>query len=219
MSWWDLGESTGYQGNKLSLFRITCGFCSERGNFEFTHHLEKKHGSSGKILNYEILKCGNCGNYSMALWSASRMGGMGGMHDFKVLPWPLQTVSFPEHWPEDVGRYWMQARRSLEGKNWDAASVMARSAIQLAVRSQKAVGKNLKEEIDDLASKGLLPPVMKQWSHTVRVLGNDSAHPKPESSGADSEDAKDVVQFLGVLLNMLYDLPHQIEQYRKRTES
>jgi hypothetical protein len=115
-----------------------------------------------------------------------------------------------------VGRYWLQAMRSLEGKNWDAASLMARSAIQLIARYQKAKGANLKQEIDDLAERGILPPVMQEWSHEVRELGNDSAHPNPGAKGTDPKDAKDVVEFLTMLLRVTYDLSHQIEQYRAR---
>jgi len=134
-----------------------------------------------------------------------------------MVPWFDQTTQFPEHWPKGMGRYWLEAQRSLEGKNWNAAAVMARSAVQLALRYHSAQGKNLKEEIDDLAKKGLLPPVMKDWSHEVRELGNDSTHPMPGSSaGTESKDANDVVKFLSTLLTMLYDLPHQIEQYRAR---
>jgi hypothetical protein len=54
----------------------------------------------------------------------------------------------------------VEARRSIEGKNWTAAALMARSAIQLIARYHKAQGKNLKEEIDDLAAKSLILPVM-----------------------------------------------------------
>jgi hypothetical protein len=213
MDWWGLAESTGYKGTQLAMHRITCAFCGESGNFENTHHVEKKGGSKDKTLNYEILKCINCGNYTMVFWSASNLSGF---HDFRTLPWPIETTSFPEHWPKDIGRYWMQARRGLERKDWDAAAVMARSAIQLALRYHGAVGSNLKQEIDDLAKKGLLPPVMQNWSHEVRELGNDGAHPTPPSAGTDPKDAKDVVEFLSTLLTMLYDLPHRIEQYRAR---
>ena len=93
---------------------------------------------------------------------------------------------------------------------------MARSAIQLVVRNQNATGRNLKEEIDDLSKRGLLPPIMREWSHEVRELGNDSAHPSPGEAGPEPKDAKAVVDFLGVLLNMVYDLPHQISDYRAR---
>jgi hypothetical protein len=74
----------------------------------------------------------------------------------------------------------------------------------------------LKDEIDDLADKGLLPPVMKEWSHEVRILGNENAHPTPGGKGTNQRDANDVVEFLTMLLTMTYDLPHQIGEYRKR---
>ena len=125
---------------------------------------------------------------------------------------------FPEHWPAAIGRYWLQAKRNLRDGNWDAAALMARSALQLALRDNKAEGKNLKQEIEHLAGQGVLPPLMKDWSDNVRELGNDLAHPKPEQDATDSQDAKDVVRFLDFLLAYLYDLPHQIKQYRERAE-
>jgi hypothetical protein len=110
----------------------------------------------------------------------------------------------------------MQARRSLEGENWDAAALMARSAVQLIVRYQKAKGNNLKQEIDDLGAIGILPPIMVEWSHEIRVLGNENAHPAPGDKGTEQKDAQDVVEFLDQLLSTTYDLPHAIEQYRER---
>jgi hypothetical protein len=116
MSWWDFGEHRGYNGAELALYRITCGFCNERGGkFQTVHHSEKKNANG----NYDIFKCDNCGNLTMVFWSACTANRM---HDYTTLPWPQQTTTFPEHWPEDVGRYWLQARRSLEVKNWDAAA-------------------------------------------------------------------------------------------------
>ena len=58
--------------------------------------------------------------------------------------------------------------------------MMARGALQLIVRYQKAAGANLKQEIDDLAAKGLLPPIVKEWAHEVRVVSNEkAAHRNP----------------------------------------
>jgi hypothetical protein len=183
------------------------------GNFEREHHLEREN-ADGKKLNYDTFKCNNCGNFTMVFWSASDS-----LHDYRTVPWPRQTTTFPSHWPNDVGRYWLQARRSLDGKNLDAAVLMARSAIQLVARLQNAAGKNLKEEIDNLAQKGLLPPVMHEWSHEVRALGNDSAHPTPGNEGPAATDAHDIVDFLGMLLTMVYNLPHEIRQYRARKQA
>jgi hypothetical protein len=57
-----------------------------------------------------------------------------------------------------VKRFWNQAKGSLAGENWDAAAVMARSALQSALREKGAVGRGLKGEINDLVKKGILHP-------------------------------------------------------------
>jgi hypothetical protein len=126
--WWEFGEHSGYEGKDLRLFRVACAFCNTKGNFERVHREQKKHATTRKILNFDTFKCGNCGNLIMIFWSASEFGGSLGMHNFITVPWAREITKFPEHWPEDIGRHWLQARRS------DAASLMARSAIQLIVR-------------------------------------------------------------------------------------
>jgi hypothetical protein len=219
-SWWQLGEGSGYDGIELTTYRITCPFCSESGNFKSVFLAVKKKPKSNKKLNFETLECGNCKGYVQVLWSTTEhgYGYGGGLHDYRVQPWPLNYEKHPENWPADVGRYWLQAKRNIVDENWDAAAVMARSALQLALRDNKAIGKTLKQEIDDLATKGVLPPIMKEWSDQVRDLGNDSAHPAPSSQPTKSQDARDIVRFLDFLLEYLYSLPHQIKQYRERSE-
>ena len=93
---------------------------------------------------------------------------------------------------------------------------MARSALQLALRDNDAQGNTLKREIEDLAAKGILPPIMKDWSDNVRELGNESAHPRPGQPAIAQIDAKDIVQFLDFLLEYLYTLPKRINDYRTR---
>jgi len=102
---------------------------------------------------------------------------------------------------------------------------MARSALQFFVRQQKAKKGNRKSEINDLVSKGVLQPLIGEWSHEVRKLANDSAHPEvpdsdqdrtqpakdPTPPPPDPQDARDIVKFLDFLLFYLYDLPAQIK--------
>jgi len=60
--------------------------------------------------------------------------------------------------------------------------------------------------------------LMNDWADTLRELGNDSAHPKPGQLATSPRDASDVTQFLDFLLEYLYSLPHQIQQYRARSQ-
>jgi uncharacterized protein DUF4145 len=231
-SWWELGEGMGLQGDTLALWRIGCAFCGEKGNFKLAFHGEKKKPNENKKLNFDVYRCENCAGYVHVLWSASEHGyGMHRLYDYQVLPWPLTGKPEPsENWPKGVHRFWVQAHNSLANENWDASSVMSRSALQFIMRHQGAKKGNLKQEIKDLASKGILQPVIEEWSHEVRELANDSAHPeipdagkgsaKPaeDLAGPDPQDAKDIVNFLDFLLFYLYDLPEQIKAYRKRKE-
>ena len=121
----------------------------------------------------------------------------------------------PEHWPDDIGRYWLQARRNIEDENWESAAVMARGALQAALKNKNASGNNLKQEIDDLAAKGILTPIMKECANQIRLLGNKSAHPET-TQVIDSQDARDIVDFLTYLLEYLYTFPHRMQQYRDR---
>jgi hypothetical protein len=214
-SWWDLGEGRGQHGGELELFRITCPFCMERGNFHTEHAATKKKANSQKVLHFDTLKCGNCAGYVMVLWSAG-----GRLYDYHVLPWPAKLDAYPSHWPERIGRFWLQAHRTSNDENWDAAAVMARSALQSALRLHGAEGNGLYGEIADLATKGVLPPHMKDWAHELRQLGNESAHPDPSSAeAATPDDVRDVIKFLDFLLQYLFDLPHEIAEYRNRKET
>jgi hypothetical protein len=186
----------------------------EHGNFSTEFHVAKKQPNGSKILNFDTLKCGNCAAYVQVFWSAGDQ-----LHAFRAQPWPLKYMKAPDQYPEAIGRFWLQAKNNISDQNWDAAAVMARSAMQLALRSHNAKGANLKQEIDDLAASGLLPPIMREWSHNVRVLGNDSAHPNPDQQPTSAKDASDIVGFLDFLLEYLYTLPKRIAEHRSRKDA
>lgn len=215
-SWWSLGEGIGQLGVGLALYQIECPFCNEKGNFKIAYHAEKKKPNSSKKINFDTYQCGSCAGYVQVLWSASEFSGSRGLHSFRVQPWPVGKPEPSEKWPKTIGRFWVQAHENETNENWDAATVMARSALQAALRNQQAEGGNLKEEIDDLLQKGILPKIMKEWSDEIRLLGNESAHPNDSSQPPSEKDVRDVINFLDYLLMYLFDLPSQIQEFRER---
>jgi Domain of unknown function (DUF4145) len=217
-SWWELGESQGHQGRKMEARLLTCAFCNEMGNFSLAFHGEKRKPTSDKCLNFDVYQCQNCMAFVHVLWSACEFAAGRPLYNFKVLPWPLRAKPQPsKNWPNGMHRFWVQAHHSLSHDNWDAANLMARSAVQFVVREKGGEGANLKAQINDLATKGVLHPLMKDWADEVRLLANESAHPEaPLPAEVTPQDARDVVNFLDFLLTYLYDLPQQIGEYRKR---
>lgn len=215
-SWWDLGEWIGQAGEKFTENQITCPFCSEKGKFELEYHAEKKKPNGHKKLNFDTYKCANCAGYVQALWSANEYGGSRGIHDYRVQPWPIGKAKPSDNWPAEVSRFWTQAHDSERNGNLDAATVMARSALQVALRERGAIGNSLKEEIEDLANKGVLPKIIREWADEVRLIANESAHPTTGDDEPDKVDVSDIVKYLDYLLMYLYDLPHDIGEFRKR---
>jgi hypothetical protein len=137
-SWWQLGDHGGHYGRELSLSEIQCPFCKEKGHFNVAFHAVKKKPNGSKTLNFDTLECTNCKGYVMVLWSSSEWHR--DTHQYQVLPWPLRLEKYPDYWPASVGRYWLQAKRNLAEENWDAAVLMARSALQVALRNANAEG-------------------------------------------------------------------------------
>jgi len=210
-SWWSLGEYSGLPGTKLALDEITCPFCSEHGKFSTEFHAEKKQPKGAKVLNFDTLKCGNCASFVQVFWSASNE-----RHDFRAQPWSLSFDKAPDHYPADVARYWLQAKKSLVACNYDAASLMARSAVQLALRAHDAKGPTVLDSIDDVAGKGLISPVLQAWAHDVRELGEEAAHPRTAQSPSAAQDAAEVVNFSDFMFEYLYLFPKRIDQFRER---
>jgi HEPN domain-containing protein len=225
-SWWRLGEGIGQLGNTLALYQIECAFCGERGNWELEHRAEKKQPNGGKVLFFDTYKCGSCASYVMVLWSASEdyrkaVYTNRTLHDYHILPWPLGVGDGSKNWPAPIPRFWKQAHNALNSGDYDSAAIMTRSALQAVTRQQKAKKGTLKSEIEDLASKGILPPVITDWSHEVRELGNPVAHPdipddEEEDRPTEPQDAEDIVEFMDYLLRYVYDIPAQIVEYRAR---
>lgn len=213
MSWWSFGEHSGFRGGELDGSHVTCAFCEEEGNWGLENRTTKKQPNSSKELFFDTLKCGNCANFKLVFWS-----GSGSLHDFIAIPQTRGIGKYPEHWPEDIGRYWLQAKRNLDDENWDAAALMAGSALQLALRLENADGNTLQKEVKDLATKGVLPPLMVEWADEVRWLRNPAAHPVPGQAATDPNDAKDVVEFLDFFLEYMLNLPHRINVYRARKQ-
>lgn len=118
--------------------------------------------------------------------------------------------------PEDVGVAFGQALRSLNERIWDGCVTMARRALQEAVSNLKAEGRDLYDQIENLADAGRITPDLKEWAHEGRLGGNLGAHGDKDRKWSDKADAEEIVEFAKWFFRYVYILPRQLAQRRER---
>jgi hypothetical protein len=78
---------------------------------------------------------------------------------------------------------------------------------------EKASGKNLFAQIDDLASKQRITEPLKKMAHRIRLVGKQAAHGDYSDIDATitEKDADDALSFMGHYVEHVYILPKQLE--------
>jgi hypothetical protein len=133
------------------------------------------------------------------------------------LLYPVEREESPPEYPDDVRDNYTEAVRSLKAGNFKACIVMTRGSLQAAMRDKQAKGNNLKQEIEDLASRHIIPDSLKEWSHEIRDGGNLVAHPEPNKR-VTKADAEELLALAESIFQYLYVVPAQVEARRQRLQ-
>jgi hypothetical protein len=174
--------------NSLSL----CGICN-RGLILFTHDtLSRSHAN---------LREGNLAFPS---------------ERFHVLEqWPENTITAPANVPENIGRFYLQGLENLRAERWDAAGAMFRKALDVATKQLDVALRSLTlfKRIEALFQAGRITEAVRDWSHEIRLDGNDAVHDEePESS----EDAEAAQKFTEAFLTYTFSLPAMVAENRSK---
>lgn len=128
--------------------------------------------------------------------------------------WPrFANTSAPDHTPEDVGTKYAQAMRALHRGDWDAAGMVARKALEIAVKGMPSAtgGGDLKGRIDKLAAAQIITPLLAEWAHEIRKLGNDAAH-----DDFSEEEAREISEFAETFFEYAFNMPKTLEGRRAK---
>lgn len=135
-----------------------------------------------------------------------------------VEKWPAVEIEGPPDVPPNVERFFIQGMINLRGRHWDAAGAMFRKALDVATKiiCPEARKKTLFARIEQLVEAGLLTEAMGEWSHEIRIDGNDAVHDEePETE----EDAQAIQKFTDAFLRYSFTLPSLVEENRKKREA
>jgi len=142
--------------------------------------------------------------------------------DMRFFPETKHTTDIPDHLPEKVAQAFRQAEKAIkqvDGKDLklqlgDAAAAMDRRTLEMVTKEQapEKADATLYERINHLAEAGKLTPALKEWAHSLRVVGNEALHDEDGISDTEAIQAHELTRFI---LIYLYTLPTQVELAQK----
>lgn len=171
--------------NSLSSKKYRCGYC---GNTVAS--------KSGYFSDHSqtILICPHCEGPSYFL------------HDRQV-PGVLPGNDV-EHLPKEIEALYKEARSAAAASAFTGSVLLCRKLLMnIAVNLKAAPGLTFIEYVEYLAQKGYVPPNGQAWVDHIRKKGNEATH---EIALMGSDDAKDLISFVEMLLKFIYEFPNKI---------
>jgi hypothetical protein len=183
-------------------FKRVAFHCPMCGVFSHVNWMSLTTNGSRPVIYYEAV-CSHCSGAS--LWRAldhdfedvfhqqHRAGEMI-YPDFGGAPPPIVDM------PEDVKKDYAEAARIFSKSPRGAAALLRLGLQKLCVHLGQQ-GKNIDNDIRELAKAGRIPPLIVSVADTVRIVGNNAVYPGEMSD----EDFDHVASKLFDLLNVIVD--------------
>lgn len=91
-----------------------------------------------------------------------------------------------------------------------------RRTLELILKDKGAKKWGLKDKIEEIAAKGLLPDTLKEASSLAKMFGDAAAHDK--EIDVDQHDVDAMSDFIGYIIEYLYVVPDRINTYKLRLD-
>ena len=89
-----------------------------------------------------------------------------------------------------------------------------RRTLELLLKDKGATKWGLKDKIEEIAAKGILPDTLKEASSLAKMLGDTAAHDKDLE--IDQYDVEAMAEFVGFVIEYIYVVPKKINDYKTR---
>jgi hypothetical protein len=167
--------------------------------------------SEGPVERYSFLECISCENPLLVLQEDNGWGdGLGE----PVRLWPSLSRTLSRMIPASLRREVAEAHSCFNAKAYTATVVMVRRTLEGVCAEHNVTKKPLVNALKEMAAQDLLDGRLLTWADELRVLGNEGAH--YTGSRVSWEDAKDALAFAEAVLDYLYVLGKQFEEFQKR---
>ena len=175
--------------------------------------VKESQANPGTKLIYRLMKCEGCKELVFLLLGETKT-----FHDVLInamtIPYPIGEIKAQSHWPKPVGKHYVDARKSCKATVYNMVPVAAANCINSVCVDKAAAGKDLEAKIKDLQTKGIVPETFITWLHTTRLLRNIGGHKEESEADISQGEAGEIITFLDVLLEVVYDVPERLKSIR-----
>jgi hypothetical protein len=115
--------------------------------------------------------------------------------------------------PNQVSLSYGEAVRCENSKAWLACAVMTGRTLEAVCKDFDPSTKSIHKGLESLFHSGSISKEIHEWGNELRLLRNSGAHATHE---VKREDAKDALDFLQVILEILYELRPKFIEFTGR---
>jgi len=132
--------------------------------------------------------------------------------------YPRKVLTIDPAIPQEIGDDFDEANKCLGVEAKKATVTMCRRVLQNACVSKGASpNTDLVKQIDELESKRVINPSMKDVAHTIRKIGNWGAHPQDDPlKDVTLDDALEIVEFTSEFLNEVFVRPARLDALKQK---
>lgn len=193
-----------------------CPYCgAEHVGFEFLS--SRPAPSLGQHVYNSMFACNACAKAVVALIRTKGanveviLGNVNDsihIHSIQIFP-QRQAASCPEYCSPEISKAFLQAEENIMRGHAEAAASMDRRAIEIATKliAPDLAAKKLNERINDLSTRHMITPALKDWAHGLRIFGNEALH---DIEGVTIEEARQAHELTRFMLIYLFTLPEQV---------
>lgn len=135
--------------------------------------------------------------------------------DEKSILYPLSSIESTSI-PQKVKEAY-EAALKIKSIDMYVCLMALRRTLELLLKDKGATKWGLKDKIEEIAAKGLLPDTLKEASSLAKMLGDTAAHDKELE--IDQYDVETMAEFIGYIIEYLYVVPDKISSFKERLDA
>lgn len=159
---------------------------------------------------YFLVQCKTCNGISL-YGSSEDVIDPYDLEDAHCLYPKIKTMS--SNIPDVIRRSYNEAKK-VEKISPTAYVILIGKSLECLCEDKKAEGSNLKNKLDDLAKKGVIPKTLLKMGHSVRLLRNIGAH--PSDYDIKPEEVKIISDFFDAVIEYVYVAPEKIKNLEEK---